>query len=84
MNIKFIHHIITIKQSTNMEYLLSVHPDKDERVLQLLESLEALGIIESFALQSDTGDEVRSFGVSLGDKDVQEYDIAEQYRNMVD
>ncbi len=67
-----------------MEYLLSVHPDKDERVLQLLESLEALGIIESFALQSDMGDEIRTFGASIQVKDVQEYDIAEQYRNLVD
>lgn len=67
-----------------MEYLLSVHPDKDERVLQLLESLEALGIIQSFALQSDIGDEVRTFRASMGAKDAQEYDIAEQYRNLVD
>lgn len=67
-----------------MEYLLSVHPDKDERVLQLLESLEALGIIESFALQGDTRDEVRTFGTSIQVNDVQEYDIAEQYRNLVD
>lgn len=67
-----------------MEYLLSVHPDKDERVLQLLESLEALGIIESFALQSDTGDAIHPFGTSTLAKDAQEYDIAEQYRNLVD
>jgi len=67
-----------------MEYLLSVHPDKEERVLQLLESLEALGIIESFTLHGETSSRALTIGASMRTKEVQEYDIAEQYRNLVD
>ncbi len=70
--------------SKNMEYLLSVHPDKDERVLQLLESLEALGIIESFALHGGISSKSHMFGAPIQVKETSEYDIADQYRNLVD
>lgn len=67
-----------------MNYLIAVHSDKDERVLQLLESLEGLGIIESFSLYEAGGTHLQATGGPTRTREVQEYDIAEQYRNLVD
>ncbi|MEY4134653.1 MAG: hypothetical protein ACOYOO_06805 [Saprospiraceae bacterium] len=68
-----------------MNYLIAVHPDKDEYVCQLLESLQVLGVIESFS-SYEAGD-VRPLATGeapIRTKEVQDYDIAEQYRNLVD
>jgi|GEM_PF-2328964 hypothetical protein len=67
-----------------MNYLITVHSEKDERVLQLLESLEALGVIESFSLYEAGGGRPLATGASARPKEIHEYDVAEQYRNLVD
>lgn len=67
-----------------MKYFLSVHSDKDERVLRLLESLEELGVIESFTLFEESADQLMLPGGNLLSREVQEFDIADQYRNLVD
>ena len=68
-----------------MNYLIAVHPDKDEHLLQLLESLEALGVIESFSsYEGGDGRPLAAGTAPLRTKEVQDYDIADQDRNLVD
>lgn len=67
-----------------IQYLLSVHPDKEESFFQLLESLQELGVIEAFAPIEQGGIPQPGLEFPGLSREMPEYDLAEQYRDLVD
>ncbi|MBK6949173.1 MAG: hypothetical protein IPH16_14955 [Haliscomenobacter sp.] len=69
-----------------MNFIFSIDPDKEDQVTQLLEALLELGVIEDFSLFNEQKP-APAFNAtaSSGKPDpVSVFDLAEQYRDLVD
>lgn len=67
-----------------MNYLVTIHPDKEEHVFHFLHSLQELGIIEYFVSveQTNSGREQEAFPIPA--QDTYSDDFAAHYRDLVD
>ncbi len=69
-----------------MNILLTIDPDKEDQITQLLEALQELGVIEEFSPFSGEkpAAHFQAESVYVKQESIAAFDLAEQYRDLVD
>lgn len=67
-----------------MNYLVTIHPDKEEHVFHFLHSLQELGIIEHFVSIEQTNSLFEQEAFPIHAQDTHSDDFAAHYRDLVD